>query len=349
MTTTTLAPARRRFPIFWIIAALVALGLGLFAYQASLVRHTFQRDAGGALVVAERAGDAYLAGLQPVLATIDGSLSTGVRHAVATDIDMQIDRAFAPVYARIDGYLDFHYSLTGEYTAIAATLAGRFTEGLQSRLFDMDSLDAALRRADSAIATGFDAALAGSLADITETARASLFLTDIDLRRLGDEGLLTVVQADTLARFDTELTAARMAGAVAGSAAVLRGTRRLGIRMARRIAAKLGTKTAGRLAGGSSSAATGAGIGSALGPVGTVIGGAAGALAGWIATDAVIIELDEALNREEFARDLRILIDGQRDQAKVAALTQYETLIDRIAAHQKTVFRTPAERFLTDL
>ena len=76
-------------------------------------------------------------------------------------------------------------------------------------------------------------------------------------------------------------------------------------------------------------------------------GGAAGAVAGWLATDAIIIELDEALYRDDFERELVTLIDGQRDLAKVAALTKYETLLDAIAADQKAVFRTPAERFLS--
>ena len=345
MTTATLHRPRR-FPIFWIVAALIALGLGLFAYQATRVKHALTRDAGGALVVAERASETYLAGLQPVLATIDGSLGRDIRSPLAAEIDRSIDAAFAPVYARIDDYLDFHYSLTGEYTAIVSTLSGQFTDSMQQRLFDTTTLDAALRRADTTIAARFDGVLATSLHKIKTSAQQNLALTDIDMRQLGEEGLISVVQADALDRFGPDLTIARTAVAVAGGAAVMRGTRRLGTRLARRFAAKVGTKAAGRLAGGSSSAATGAGIGSALGPVGTVIGGAAGALAGWLATDAIIIELDEALHRDDFARELVILIDGQRDSAKVAALTQYETLLDAIAVDQKAVFRTPAERFL---
>ncbi len=345
MTTATLT--RRRFPVFWIFALLIAIGLALFAYEATRVKHALTRDAGGALVVAERASQTYLKGLEPVLATIDGSLGRDIRGPLAAEISTSIDAAFAPVYARIDDYLDFHYSLTGEYTAIASTLSGQFTDSMQNRLFDIETLDSALTRADAAIASRFDGALAGSFKTIKATARAKLALTDTDMARLGEAGLITVVQADALDRFDTELTIARTAVSVAGGAAVMRGTRRLATRMARKIAAKAGTKAAGRLAGGSGSMATGASVGSALGPVGAVIGGAAGALAGWIVTDAIIIELDEVLNRDDFARELVILIDGQRDQAKVAALTQYESLLDAIAIDQKAVFRTPAERFLT--
>lgn len=346
MTTATLHRPRR-FPIFWIVAALIALGLALFAYEASRVKHALTRDAGGALTVAERASDTYLAGLEPVLATIDGSLGRDIRAPLAIEIDASIDAAFAPVYARVDGYLDFHYSLRGSYTEIVSTLSGQFTETMRQRLFDIDTLDPALKRADRAIATRFDGALAGSMAVINASARKNLALTETDVQRLGETGLITVVQADALDRFSADLSVARTAGAVAGSAALLRGTRMLATRMARRVAAKVGTRAAGRLATGSGSAATGAGIGSALGPVGTVIGGAAGAVAGWLATDAIIIRLDEALNRDDFRRELITLIDGQRDNAKVAALTKYETLLDAIATDQKAVFRTPAERFLT--
>ena len=339
-------PRRRRFPVFWIVTALVAAGLAFFAWNATRSKDALTRKADGTLVVAERASEDYARGLAPVLAVIDGAFGMDMRRPLAVRIDAGIDAAFAPVYARLDDYLDFHYSLRGEYSGIVSAFSGEFSEAMQRRLFDVETLEAALRNADASIAAEFDASLLRAVDAIGAAAAQHLPLTESDVFRLGEEGFITVVQDDTLDRFRPDLLAARTAGAVAGTAAVLRGSRMLATRMAGRIAAKVGTRAAGRLATGSGGMAAGAGVGSALGPVGTVIGGAAGALAGWIATDAAIIELDEIVNRDDFRRDLVALIDGQRDSAKVAALTKYETLIDAIAANQKAVFRTPAERFL---
>ena len=344
---TTATHERRRFPVFWIVIALVAIGLGLFAWQASQAKHALVRSADGAVIVADRASRAYLDGLKPMLAAIDGSLGGEARDRIAARIDEQVDAAFAPVYARTDDYLDFHYSLKGEYSTLAATLAGRIGDTLQERLFDAEALDAALARADRAIAVEFDAALAASLADVSAAARRHLPLAEPDLSLLERNGLIRVVRADTLERFELPLAAARTAGAVAGSVTILRAARGFGRRVARRVAAKAATKGAGRLTGGGSAAGAGAAAGSALGPVGTVIGGAAGALAGWLATDKAVIELDEALNRDQFARDLTTLIDGQRAQVKADILARYDTLLDAIATDQKRVFVTPARRFLT--
>ena len=78
----------------------------------------------------------------------DGPLTEAERERIATErwdailghvdaaplprtdarLDARLDAAFAPVEARIPAFLDWHYSLAGQYTQLAQTLVGWLTE-----------------------------------------------------------------------------------------------------------------------------------------------------------------------------------------------------------------------------
>lgn len=50
-------------------------------------------------------------------------------------IERQIDKAFAPVYERIPAFLDWHYSIVGQYTELGQAALGALEEAIESRLF----------------------------------------------------------------------------------------------------------------------------------------------------------------------------------------------------------------------
>jgi len=82
----------------------------------------------------------------------------------------------------------------------------------------------------------------------------------------------------------------------------------------RRITAAI--KGSSRRTGTGASAAAGAATGSFFGLAGTVAGAVIGGAAGWLASDVVIIKLDEHLNRESFEAKLRAKVDEHKQKIK---------------------------------
>jgi hypothetical protein len=62
--------------------------------------------------------------------------------------------------------------------------------------------------------------------------------------------------------------------------------------------------------------AIGAGVCAFLGPPGWLACGAAAGTALWITTDKVMIELDEAIHRDEFEREVKNMIDELKKEVK---------------------------------
>jgi hypothetical protein len=102
--------------------------------------------------------------------------------------------------------------------------------------------------------------------------------------------------------------------------------KKLGIKLAAKASVKLGTKAA--TAGGA--AATGAEIGTLFGPLGAATGGVIGAIIGWIATDKIVIEIDKALNEEDFKAQIKNMIDMQKERTKETLYKFYFSNISQI-------------------
>ncbi|MBN2825813.1 MAG: hypothetical protein JXQ76_10840, partial [Campylobacterales bacterium] len=50
-------------------------------------------------------------------------------------IDIYINHAFGSVYQNVDKFLDFHYSVIGEYSELGAMATGKIEQSIQKRLF----------------------------------------------------------------------------------------------------------------------------------------------------------------------------------------------------------------------
>lgn len=234
--------------------------------------------------------------------------------AAAARIDAALDPVFAPVDAAIPAYADFHYSLLGQYTELAATLSDDIARGLEDRLFGGfdDRLSAAATGLDATWHHAFRAALTQALA---ADAPAHLAALPVEATAL--------VLDDTTSRLGVTAPLSA-AGAIAGRA----GARLAARAIARTLAAqaiKLAAAAPARGTTLSAGAGTGAALGSFAGPVGTVVGGIAGGLAAWVGTDYALLKLDERLNRDDFEAELAALVDQRRAEtaaALAAALAQ---------------------------
>ncbi|WP_167648438.1 hypothetical protein [Mameliella alba] len=249
------------------------------------------------------------------------------RAAVVRDLDGYLDRVYAPAYAAIPRYADFHYSILGEYIELGEAALGQSSEALENRLL-----------------AGFDTRMAAAAAEIDATFVQAY--RDTVQSRIRQEappdamdlplGEMTAgAVSDAVAR--VKVTAPVTAAIGQGSKGALKATAKL---FARKIAAKVSAKAATKGIAKGGSIAAGAGGGALLcswsGP-GAAVCGAAGALAVWLATDAAIIGLDEFFNRADFEAEMRAMLDADRAEKRLLlenALTRKAEKIQNFRLNQ---------------
>ena len=261
---------------------------------------------GLALIGNMRAGDTGQGTEVPIDPTLlEGALDAGSREAlrvIAPQIDPLLSDAYRPVYAAIPDYVDFHYSVLGEYTELAVAAQGRIANLLHERLFDgfdqrfgerLNLLDAKYFEAyKSTLDAEIQAAISGTHPNGILGEATRLALNDAVHRA----GITLPVGG---------------AAIVVGSGGVKALTAGISAKLTAKIAAKAAAK--GAVKGGS--ALAGAGGGGALcawaGPF--ALGCAAvGGVGAWLLADAAIVNLDEFFNRDEFEATLRELVDRHR-------------------------------------
>jgi len=246
-------------------------------------------------------------------------------------INMQIDQAFAPVYARIPHFADKHYSVLGEYIELGQAATNQIERSLQQELFT--GLDARLNVASTNIAFAFN----GIVKQRIQTLSNELAIEGIDVQRLQ--------QLST--EYLNHVLKMREVAQQIGVAAGVGGVGALSALLSVKLMAKLSAKMAGKVAlsaGGGASAAVGATIGSVVPGVGTVIGGIIGGVIGWLATDAIVVSVDEWFNREDFEKELRQMVTDQREQVKQSFKKKIEQMRRTFYEKAKSVSdKTPAE------
>lgn len=230
-----------------------------------------------------------------------------------------VDEAYAPVYAAVPVYADYHYSVWGQYAELGAAALGDVGLKIEKTLFDglKDRLADASLKIDDTFNEAFEAELAAGLAAGHPSGAA-----------LGD--LTHSVVADTRERMVVTMPLATSAvlGA-AWSVKLASGA------MAKSIAAKLAIKVAAKTGGKWVAAGTGASAGAALcswsGP-GAGVCAAVGGVGAFLLVDSGIMMLDEFWSRDDFEANMRRMID----ESKRDHIAAFERAIDmRIAAVQR--------------
>jgi len=271
--------------------------------------------------------------LDPASQSFGKQLDTSLqqtRDAAVADAEARIDDGlnalFAEVERGVDAYLDWYFTLIGEYERLAALTVGNFgvlmTEQLQRHLFDETGFSDGL----TALTAGLDAARADHLRAVAETLdqqvaeiSASNSCLSQALSEDIDPRVLTAANAG-LQRDAIGASAAAGAGVAAGAVTAKLLAKKTGAAVAAKLAAKKSFQTAatvvGKVAakkGGSVllSALGGATLCAPSGPWALVCGIGAGAAA-WFAVDKAVIEIDELRFRAEMRADLLAAVDEQR-------------------------------------
>ena len=261
-------------------------------------------------------------------------------------IDADLDAVFARITPGVDAYLDWYFTVIGEYERLAALATGGFVElmgeQLERHLFldtrfaeQLEGLDAAIQRKSNRTLT--DAAARLDQEAGARVASAPCALSGLDLAPLGT-AVLGLSALGDLERDGLRAATAAGGGAAAAVAAKMLA-KQTGAAVAAKLTAKKGFQAAASLAGkvaakkGGSillSAAGGAALCSPGGPAAAICGILAGAAA-WLAVDKALVEIDEVRLRDEMRGEMLQALEEQKPALATALKAKNAATIDATA------------------
>ena len=334
LSRVTWAVAITTFLVFFIYLPLFA-GIEEFMRQRPELAAARQSAESAVIPRAEQIGDALFE--EGTLEQLQQAGAEALQRAEVTlaRLEGQGDRLFDLMAANVDPFLDWYYSLAGEYTRIATLLVSETEAYLEKKL------EASLQQGEAlnALQREIQATLSEYLGAVEAYKQAAAKIME-ERRIAGDGAPYTVVKRvsleevlapamhhDTIA-LQYRLLSGGGTGAVAGTVTAVVVTKVLGkiagksvLKVAAKALLKVVTsKTVGAAGGAGAGAAIGAAAGSVVPGVGTAAGAVAGGLIGGIAVgvsvDKLLIELEEAMNREGFKKEILDAIEEARAEFK---------------------------------
>ena len=254
--------------------------------------------------------------------------------AAAEQLRREVDATFNRLESEaVDEYLDWYYSLTAEWGRLVKLLAGG-VERLEGHLAEKVRETFEQEKWYAGINTAFERLMAAdeeARKAYEQTVRAILEHNRVGSQRLQDveidiasiaslEGILKPsFHQDFVPAAHRFLGASGGGVAVAGSVGTIIAQKvktKILAKLVLKVAAKAPLKALASKAGSAAVAAvTGAAAGSVVPGLGTAVGAAGGAVVGFgtgVAIDGVLLELEEALSRDDFRREIVIAIREAR-------------------------------------
>ncbi len=252
---------------------------------------------------------------------------------MAMEIDQRLDDVFAMAEPGVDNFLDWNFSLKGQYTQLlflSRSMVGErsLTEHISARMdsYIDGALNPGLHRLNSQLNRAFNAGLQRVFANHETYLRTLAQQADCAMPVIPDLPLTDYVNKSLVG-------SGLFVGPAAGALAARAGTR--AVRSAARVTAGTGSRVAARPAskriissmfGRLTARAT---AGTASGTAGAVCGpfvlacGSAFAVATWIGMDLAINEIDEALHRQQMRKDMLAVLNEQKMSLNAQLKEQY--------------------------
>lgn len=250
-------------------------------------------------------------------------------EVIELDLEKKLDIGFKRLESRVDTYLDWYYSLTGEYTRISKLLIGQLEEDMKRRFQE------SLEQGGNPF-WEYEAAINDLLSKHEEAQKAYIEKANKIMQRnriqLADAAFVTNDQISMMDALSLPIhqedfinlqqrlgggSAAGMVTAIIVGKVAGKSIFKLAVSVLFKTVA---TKAAGAAVSAGAGAAAGAAIGSVVPGFGTaigaVVGGVAGGLAVGITVDKTLIELEEAISREKFKNELLLAINETRMEFK---------------------------------
>ncbi len=234
-------------------------------------------------------------------------------------IDQEIDTAFHTVFDNIDPFLNFHYSVIGEYLELGGMAVGKMEKMIEEKLFGSD-FSRHLQKSLTVISDEYENRLSEHFSFINQKATTQVNMSlnsqiiddlqkHIEQNMKLQGGKIAVLMSAKFAPKLVQIAAAKIAA-------------KTGSKFAVKMATKLGAKSA--------AAATGAASGALCGPAFWICSPiAAGVL--WFGTDAVVNSIDEIYNREEFKKDIIDALVKQQNDLKIKLKYAYQRSADKLS------------------
>jgi hypothetical protein len=260
-------------------------------------------------------------------------------HVLAEErIDAALEHAFGEAERGVERYLDWYYSMLGDYSRLAAVATGdidqMMSEKLQTYVLEETGFASILESASSSLEQETmlkmeQAADAAKVRIGTEIRQSPCPVPSVDLSSLVNlrpdivrATVATTAGGGVAAKFLVAKPAAAMAGKLAAKTTVKAAGKVLA-----KAAVKKGATAAATFAAGTSATA----VCSFLGPFAPVCGIGAGVLT-WVAVDKVVLEIDERVNREEMRAELLAGLGEQRAEIRAQLVTLHQGLADLYAS-----------------
>jgi hypothetical protein len=254
-------------------------------------------------------------------------------HALTEQrIDAALDDAFGQAEQGVERYLDWYYSIAGDYSRLGTVVIGDIDEFMSGKLqrFIIDE-------------TGFESILdSSSLALENETMLIMEAAAEAARVRIGEEIRrspcpVSSVDLSGLLNLAPDKVRATVATAASGAVAAKFLVAKPAAAMAGKLAAKSTVKAAGKIIAkaavkkGASAATTLAAGGVATAACGPVCGALA-AIATWFAVDKVVLEVDEFVNRDAMRAELLAGLSEQRAEIREQLVTLHQGVADLYAS-----------------
>lgn len=276
--------------------------------------------------------------LDPVVISInldraDSNITIDIKREIAninSTIDANIDNLFIPVENNIDSFLDFHYSVIGEYIELGAMATEKINKTIEKRLFGSD-FENRVKEAFKKIDTKYGDSMKKHIQMIHENATVNIdhkLNNDILIRLENDIGSFTSMQEGKL-------------GLVLGA--------KLVPKIAQVISAKIALKASGKFLlksgtkAGAKYATTGAAAlaGTTCGPFVWICSPLL-AITAWFTTDAVVVNIDEYYNKDEFKREILEVINEQKVILSDNAKLEYKNSFEELSKNIQSKYRNTA-------
>jgi len=245
--------------------------------------------------------------------------SLGKINASKAILEDKINQSFIQIEYSVDNYLDWYYSLSGEYTRLAKLMTGEIESYMEEKLVEKLKQEQALKP----LLAGLEVALANHSAitdEYQQDVKKIMANNRIQVPEFGSDGIPGAASDRMLVlptHFDLVSMRSRVVGGAAAAgigAAIVGKIVSKGIfKAAGKALSKVAISKAAGTAGGS---AIGAAIGSVVPGAGTIIGGVIGGALAGVLVDKVLLKLEEEISRNDFKKDIVESIRDSRDKLK---------------------------------
>ena len=217
------------------------------------------------------------------------------------EINKSVEKLFEPVYNNVDKFLDFHYSVIGEYDELIGAATNKLNNTIKERLFSKEFANNFTSVKDH-INSKYLTLLKSYLKDSKEIAS---FNVDKEL----NSNVFTMLDNEINERLNIQKI---KLGTFVGSAVAIKIIGVVSAKIIAKTASKIAAKSAIKAGAKVTASGSAAAAGLSCGPFAWICAPIAAGVA-WFGTDAIVVSIDEKLHREDFKKEIIAMLDKQKE------------------------------------